>query len=157
MTKTGAEPIAPHVRPIDFAGVELLLDLIYIGRKAWDVELEAFVILLCVSDATMRPFVLDPATPPEIMCAARPPDSVRGSISRRTIADKTGLPRETVRRKVAELAAAGHVSIDTKGQVRIGQRLGDPAVQAIVEEGHRAILRYFQRLTELGVDPTAVR
>lgn len=82
---------------------------------------------------------------------------MRGSISRRTIADKTGLPRETVRRKVAELAEQGHVSIDADGQVRIGQRLGDLAVQAIVEEGHRTVLRYFDRLTALGVDPSAVK
>ena len=100
----------------------------------------------------MRQFVLDPSTPPEMLRAARPPDAIRGAISRRMIADKTGLPRETVRRKTAELATAGLVVVDADDRVRITQMLDDADLQNLLADGHAAVLRYLERLRELGVD-----
>jgi DNA-binding transcriptional ArsR family regulator len=136
-----------------FGLAELLLDLIYTLQAYCKVDLESGYILLVVSDATMRPFMIDPSTPAEIMTAERPPNDIRGSISRRTIADKTGLPRETVRRKTMDLAARGLVQIDEDGRVRIAQRLGEPDFQHTVARCHEAVLRYLQRLKELGVEP----
>ena len=150
-------PIVPdalphHLRPITFAATELLLDLIYLIQSFCQTDLESILILLCVTDASMHPFMLDPSTPPEIMDAERPPDEVRGAISRRMVSDKTGLPRETVRRKSMELAAAGFLLIDDQDRLRIAQDLGNPAFQRTVEGGHLAVLRYLERLHALGVD-----
>ncbi|NWG52638.1 MAG: hypothetical protein HXY28_02860 [Hydrogenophilaceae bacterium] len=150
------ELLPPHVRPLSFAGSELLLDLVHAARTYFPVDLESLLIVACVNEATMRPFVLDPATPREVLHAPKPPESVRGSISRRMIADKLGLPRETVRRKTSELAAMGVLRVDEEDRVRITQELDNPFAQHLLEEGHRAVLRYVQRLAELGVDWQAI-
>ncbi|MGE0045267.1 MAG: hypothetical protein AB7J28_13845 [Hyphomonadaceae bacterium] len=143
--------LPPHVRPLSYAGTELLLDLVYLARKYFPVDLESLLVIACVNEATMRPFVRDPETPPEILHAAKPPEEVRGSISRRMIADKLGLPRETVRRKIAELASVGILTVDENDAVRVMQALDHPIAQQLLEESHAAVRRYFTRLEELGV------
>ncbi|WP_395644799.1 hypothetical protein [Terricaulis sp.] len=149
-----ADQVPKHVRPINFAGIELLLDLLHEARQFYgDVDLESLLILLCVSDATMRSFMLEPATAQMVLQDPTPPDALRGSISRRAIADKLGLPRETVRRKTSRLAAAGMISVDADDRVRIFYGLAHSHAWAAVERGHRAILRYLDRLAQLGLDP----
>ena len=146
-----------HIRPINFAGIELTLDLIHCVRQFYgDVDMDSLLVLLYVSDATMRPFMATNAPGAAIMQTKTPPDQIRGSISRRLIADKTGLPRETVRRKVAELAKKGHILVDDEGRVRISYGLADERAWAAVEQGHRAVMRYMERLAQFGVDPNAV-
>ena len=68
------------------------------------------------------------------------------------IAEKTGLSRETVRRKTQKLAKAGLVVIDADDRVRSAQRLGDEDVQRMVMAGHKAVARYFQRLESYCLD-----
>lgn len=146
--------IPSHIRPINFAGVELILDLLHYVRGFYgDVDMESLVILLCVSDATMRPFMLDPETPQTTINARTPPNAIRGSISRRLISDKTGLPRETVRRRVAELAKRGLVLIDESDGVQISHGLAKQEAWVAIEQGHRAVLRYLDRLRAFGLDP----
>lgn len=107
--------------------------------------------MLCVTDATMRTFMLETHATESVIASEKPSDDIRGSISRRMIADKTGLPRETVRRKTQELADAGLVVIDQEGRVRSAQRLGEASFQRVIEDGHRAVMRYKQRLESYGV------
>lgn len=141
-----------HIRPITFAMTELILDLVHTLQAHHKVDLESLMILLRTQDATMRPFVLDPNTPHDVLHSATPPDGIRGSISRRMIADKTGLPRETVRRKTADLADKGWLVIDDGDRLRVPSRLATPESQAVVEAGHKAVVRYVDRLKALGVD-----
>lgn len=148
--------VPAHIRPINFAGVELTLDLIHCLREFFgDIDMDSLLVLLYVSDATMRPFMV-PTAPPKVVQARKVPEHMRGAISRRLIADKTGLPRETVRRKVAELARNGHVLVDDDGRVRIAHGLADARGWAAAEQGHKAVLRYLDRLGEFGVDAHAV-
>lgn len=140
-----------HLRPITFAANELILDLVYELQSYCGKDLECVMILLCVTDATMRPFMLETAPTSDILSIERPPDSIRGAISRRMIADKTGLSRETVRRKTQELSDAGLVVIDDEDRVRSAQRLGEAEFQRVVEAGHRAVVRYRDRLESFGV------
>lgn len=151
------ETIPDHIRPINFAGVELILELLQCMRGHYaGVCMDSLLILMCVSDATMRPFMLDPNTSPDIVRAARPPEAIRGSISRMLIADRTGLPRETVRRKVNELCSSGHLLLDADDRVRVAQALHDPRAWAAIERGHDAVLRYLARLEQFGIDPRAI-
>lgn len=157
MDRVPPETIPAHIRPMNFAGIELILELLQCLRGFYTgVDMDSLLVLMCVSDATMRPFVLDPNTPPEIICAARPPDELRGSISRLLIAERTGLPRETVRRKVNELCSSGHLLIDGDDRVRVAQALYDPRAWAAIERGHGAVLRYLDRLEAFAIDPRAV-
>ena len=151
------DTLPPHLRPITFAANELLLDLLYLLQSYCKQDLESVAILLCVTDATMRPFMTGGPVAPEVLVAERPSEAIRGAISRRMIADKTGLSRETVRRKTLELAEAGFVLIDGNDRVRSAQNLGDPAFQHAVESGHGAVLRYLQRLNSFGVPLDCVR
>lgn len=43
------------------------------------------------------------------------PEEAHHPVSARAIAEATGLPRETVRRKIAALVAAGHLAQDSRG------------------------------------------
>jgi biotin operon repressor len=152
-----ADEIAPHLRPITFAANELALDLIYLLQSYANTDLESVVILLCVTDATMRPFMQGASPGEEALTAARPSNDIRGAISRRMIAEKTGISRESVRRKTQELADAGLVVIDSDDRVRAAQRLPDSDFQRVVENGHRAVMRYRRRLEDLGVPWDCIR
>jgi DNA-binding IclR family transcriptional regulator len=68
------------------------------------------------------------------------------------VAEKTGLPRETVRRKTQELADVGLVRIDEEDRVRIEQRLDEPDFARVVEEGNKVVVRYIRRLQSYGID-----
>ncbi len=149
---SGNDDIPPEVRPLTFAANELLLDLIYSAQSyIKNIDLESLLIVLCVNDATMRPFVLDPTLDPAIMRAAHPPEEIRGAISRRMIADKTGLPRETVRRKTQVLAELGYLTIDADDRVRVPMRLGEADAQNPAFEARKAVQRYLERLRAFGV------
>lgn len=147
---TGQLP--PHFRPMLFGLNELILDMTYAAQSYAQIDLESLYILYCVNEATMRPFMLDDTPEREVLVAVRPPEEIRGSISRRSIADKTGLARETVRRKTNDLAARGLVLIDEHDRLRSAQKLDDPLLQHMIETAHAAVLRYLACLRRLGVD-----
>ena len=147
--------VPAHLRPMIFGINELMMELLYLLQTYSNTDLESLLILLYVNDATMRPFMHDQAPSAELLTTAKPPDSVRGAISRRMIAEKTGLSRETVRRKTRQLAKAGLILIDAEDRVRSAQRLDEAEVQRMIEAGHKAITRYMRRLDLYGVDWTA--
>lgn len=111
------------------------------------LDLEALLIVACVSDATMRPFMSANAAPPPT--SEFLPEDLRGSISRRMIADKTGIPRETVRRRVDELVAAGLLIVDSEDKLRSATLLGDPECQRAIDSARRAIRLSQQRLSDV--------
>jgi hypothetical protein len=103
------EQVQPHLRPIAFAATGLTLDLLYLLQKQYNMDLESILIVLCVVEASMRPFMSSPVIDHELLTVVHPPESIRGSITRLMISDKTGLPRETVRRKCNALIASGYL------------------------------------------------
>lgn len=145
------DELPPHIRPLAFAAGELFLDMLHYTRQLFDVDIESALILLCVNDATMRPMLQDKAL--ASVRVPQPPDEIRGSISRLMVADKTGLARETVRRKAQQLVAAGYLVVDSNDRLRTTSMLAAPNVQRQLEGVHRAVLRYLERLRELGLDP----
>lgn len=148
----GEEELPEHIRPLAFAGTELALDIVHSVCAIYRVDIESALILMCVADATMRPLYLSRGEGGMVR-QLNPRADERGSISRQMVADKIGLPRETVRRKIKDLIASGHLTIDDKDRVQIKTMLQMPHVQHELEQGHRAVLRYFERLRELGIDP----
>lgn len=151
MAQDPSDTLPPGLRAQSFASVELLLDLVYVARAIGDIDLDSVLIYYCVSEATMRPLVLDPDTSPEIMAMPLPPDQLRGSISRLLVADRVGLPRETVRRKIASLIASGLLVEDDEGRVRTTRNLGQAHVQKAAHDAHAAVQRYLARLRQFGV------
>jgi DNA-binding transcriptional ArsR family regulator len=137
-------------RPRAFAGVELLLDLLESARSVIDLDLESVIIYYCVAEATMRPLVLGEDVPPEVRQSPLPPEELRGAISRMMISKRTGLPRETVRRKTNILLQSGFLTEDHQGAVRTTRNLADPKVQKAADDGFIAVKKYDARLRQLG-------
>jgi hypothetical protein len=149
---TQDKSLPAHTRPVFFAANELLLELIYITRDYAKLDLESLLILLCVSDATMRPFMQAVASEPP-PANERVDESIRGSISRRLVADKTGLPRETVRRRIEDLVDTGLIFVDDQGRLRSSPLLGDADLQRAIDAMHAAVGRYQERLGQFQVSP----
>ena len=146
------QSLPPNVRPLAFAEGELVLELIYLLQSHYKLCLDSIVILLCINDATMRPFMVGGEHDAALMQSEQPPEEIRGSISRLMIADKTGLPRETVRRKCRDLLREGYIHADDEDRLRVRSDLANVDVQRGLEGGHRAVLRYLERLRSFGVD-----
>jgi hypothetical protein len=69
------------------------------------------------------------------------PEEAHHPISARAIAEATGLPRETVRRKIAVLVAAGHLAQDGRGVRTIPSLIDQRGNQAFVRLATREIKR----------------
>jgi hypothetical protein len=147
--------VPPFTRPAAFAAAELILDIFHTLTTHYELDLEAIWILTVIGHETMRPWILDPTLAAEHLTAERVPDSVRGSISRLMVADRTGLPRETVRRRISELSAAGFIALDEKGHVRLtGDRVASSGYQTGVADIYSAVERYRKRVAAFAVKPT---
>lgn len=148
---TQSPPKVPrNMRAYAFANVELMLDVVYASRVGPKVDLESLFIYLTVSEATMRPLMLDPSTPPEVLELVEPPEQYRGSITRLLVADRIGMPRETVRRKIQKMIEDGLLAEDEEGRIRTTRNFGEGNVQEWVRETFAAIQRYDQRLRSFG-------
>lgn len=113
------------------------------------MDLETLLIFLVVNEAAMRPLLVGPNARPELINHPHPPDTARGSISRNLIADRTGLSRETVRRKVNQLISAGLFTETREGEVRPMPMLSETVFQQIADESYDAVRRYDARLRSL--------
>jgi hypothetical protein len=85
------------------------------GVMLWyERDLEAFMIYMAVACASVGAAMRDPevALRPN---AGLPPEASFRPVSRRAIAASTGLPRETVRRKIAQLVEQGHLVEERRG------------------------------------------
>ena len=150
MPKTSDDEALSDIRPRAFAGMELLLDAIHIARSVINFDLESVIIYYSIAEATMRPLVLGGTAVAETDDGEVPSSRRHGSISRLLIADRTGLPRETVRRKVNLLLHAGLLAEDQPGHVHAVQIIDDPKVQKAASESFAAVRRYDARLRQLG-------
>jgi hypothetical protein len=142
--------VPPNMRAYAFSNVELMLDLIYAARVGPKLDLESMFIYLTVSEATMRPLMLDSSTPPEVLELVEPPEEFRGSITRLLVADRIGMPRETVRRKIQKMIDDGLLAEDDEGRIRTTRNFGDGSVQEWTRLTFSAVQRYDQRLRQFG-------
>jgi len=142
--------LPPETRPRALAGVELVLDLMHLLRDASGLDHESIMISCALNAAAMRQLLFDAKTPDSVRDLAVPPNETRGSMSRLAVADLTGLPRETVRRKINRLIDLGLVEEDEHRHVRPARQLADPRWQAVADEGFAAVERYDQKLRSLG-------
>ena len=147
-----AEELPMDIRPRAFAGVELFLDLVYIIQSFTELDLESTIIYVCVAEATMRPVVLNATDGEAMRRAVTPPEDQRGAISRLLIADRTGLSRETVRRRTNDLIRRGLLYEAATGGVRVYPALADDRQQKTVNEIFDAVQRYMNRLRQLGAE-----
>lgn len=92
-----------------------LLRLFKISTTNFGGDLESFAVYLAVVSASVQAVFRDPLTRALYSGATPVPDDLRRAASRRAIAESVGLPRETVRRKIASLIASGHLVAEGDG------------------------------------------
>lgn len=150
------ERLPRRTRPRLYAATELFLDMLWSVRtRTPEMDVETLLILLVVNEAAMRPLLIGPAARRDLIDDPSPPDAARGAISRALVAERTNLPRETVRRKVNQLIERGLLSERRDGEVQPVPLLSRPEFQLIGDECFDAVQRYQERLRELGEqDPT---
>ena len=133
-----------------FAASELFLDLAHVTTSYYRLDLESIWILAVIGQETMRPWILDETLASEHISDQQTPPEIRGTVSRRMVAEKTGLPRETVRRRIAQLEARGLVVFDDHDRARLpGDRIVDPELHIAVREIITAVGRFGDRIKSL--------
>lgn len=112
------QAITPDLRKKAIPACEVLLRLIRAitaTQRSDLADLETSVIYIAVACASGSGALRDPAVL-EMLDAGLPiPDAARQPVSRRAIAESTGLPRETVRRKIGVLIEKGFLVEDGAG------------------------------------------
>jgi hypothetical protein len=91
-----------------------LLRILHEAVRLYDADLEAFTIYMAVACASVAGAMRDP----EVALNTRngPPLDIHfRPVSRRAIAASTGLPRETVRRKIALMVERGYLVEEPRG------------------------------------------
>ena len=139
------------VRPKAFAAIELFLDLTHVARSLLPGDIETTLIWFSITEATLRPLMLDDAVPATRKLLKKPASADLGTISRVAIADRTGLPRETVRRKINALIKAGPVAEERPGNIRTVLDITAPNVMNAINASFKSVGRYQKRLQMLGV------
>lgn len=118
-SRAAHEEVTPELRKKAVPACEILLRLIrtVTATQREDLaDLETSVIYIAVACASVSGAMRDPAVR-DLLDAGEPlPDDRRQPVSRRAIAESTGLPRETVRRKIAVLIEKGFL-VETGGGV----------------------------------------
>ncbi len=108
-------PVKPGERAQTIVALETLLRLL---RKSVDCfpgdDLETIVVYLTVAVASSSLHLRDPAVL-DLMAGEPLPDHLHRPISGRAVALATGLARETVRRRIEQLVAAGRLTRDARG------------------------------------------
>lgn len=109
---------------------QLLLELMRVVRGYFQLDVETLLILLCIYDACKA------ASDAECV------EQRGGGISRRMIAERLGLPRETVRRKVLALEELGLVSVNLEGKVDASFASDEAALAQAYDLCDAAVDRY---------------
>ena len=107
--------VRPGERIRSVVALEILLRIV---RKAVECfpgqDLESIVVFLTISTASAGSYLRDSELI-RMLDEGPLPDEHHKPISRRAVAETTGLPRESVRRRIDSLLAAGLLATDQRG------------------------------------------
>jgi hypothetical protein len=95
--------------------VEGLLRILRAAGDAYGHDYEAILIYWSVAIASVGRILRSDDLNLLMESGGPLPGEAHHPVSARAIAEATGLPRETVRRKIAALVAAGHLAQDSRG------------------------------------------
>jgi hypothetical protein len=140
--------IERHYGELQPAILRHLLQWTILLREAFDGDLDSMIVLAVVGDRLVSDPNYEKLGYNELMSRPRFMPGFPQT-NRRSIADSTGIPRETVRRKVAALMARGWIEERPDGSL---------LVTATASEAlHRTTLRTFEILGNLGEVLNAAR
>jgi hypothetical protein len=123
------------------AAVDGLLRILRAAGETYGNDYEATIIYWSVALASVGRFMRSDDLPLLIESEAPLPEDAHHLVSARAIAEATGLPRETVRRKIAHLVAEGHLVQEAKGVRTFSPLLEHRGNRGFVELATREIRR----------------
>ncbi|HEY8617186.1 hypothetical protein [Phenylobacterium sp.] len=152
---TTPQPLS-RLRTVGRISVGFLLDLVRLGRM--DRDLLDALILIAIVQANVAPVARDA----DLSRAygdydALPPDDMRRRVSVSAVAHSLRQPYETVRRRVAALAAEGACAVTPAGVYVPGDTLHTPAHRQMVLETYELIRTLYVRLRALDALPDLPR
>jgi hypothetical protein len=116
----GANDLPRNYRLKGLHACQSFLRLVRLATDVAEGDLEGYLIYLAVVCAGIERIPRDPALSRRFAEHTAVPDNLRTPVSRRAIAESLGIPRETVRRKIAELIAQGHLLERSGGVIAVG-------------------------------------
>ena len=145
-------PVEKNLNVRALIATDALLRILRLAVGPNQNDLESFVVFLAVVSAGSGRILRDPELLVRYADDEALPESERMGVSRRAIAESLGLPRETVRRKIAKLIEIGIV-FEQDGLVKarspvLGRAGAREFAQAMVREFERAgalLQRYPER------------
>ncbi len=142
---------APNARLIAYHVAEFILRSAEGVSKAFDHDYEAAILFMAIGQRNGQMAMEDPELRVRYASYDDPiPTELATPISRMALARSTGLPRETVRRKVGKLIEKGWV-IETKDGLRVEYELSKRALyQEIVGSMAPNLRRLFAGLLAAG-------
>ncbi len=151
MSSNPVEDRISRSRAVGFHSVEYLLRTLRNLGPVFKYDYESAIIALSVTMGNVQHLVNTPEVlEPYADLSTIIPAELQRPVTRLSITRATGLPRETVRRKVAALIAAGVLIKDERGGVRLtpGALTAEPFVQ-VVEQNEADVRRLFRLLRPL--------
>lgn len=143
-----AELIAQNYGDVHPAILRHLLQWVLLMREGFDGDLDLMVVMAVIGDRTLKDLAFRDLGYAELRLKPEiKPDNPL--TNRKSIADSTGIPRETVRRKVATLLAKGWIEERPDGTLATTRGATDAL--------HPITLRSFEILGHLGATLAAVR
>lgn len=128
----------------------LMLDCAQITRRGRDDVLDP-LILTAVVEANVAPINQDARLQQLYgILAAPPPDELRRPVSINAVAQSLGLPFETVRRRIAQLAERGACVVGSKGVVVPAAVLSSPEYAEVAQARYQRLRRFYYDLKALG-------
>lgn len=134
------------------ASAGFILDQVRLGRGPLDF-LDA-LILMAITQANVQPVQRDPELDRQYATYQRPPpDSLRRPISVNAVAQSLGVPFETARRRVAQLARARLCSVTPAGLVVPSPVVRASSHRVAAEANYARTRALYLRLAELDLAP----
>jgi len=119
------DPVAEKFGLVWPIHVTNLVKFLISARKVFDGDIDMFLVLAVVGDRTFAARKADPDQSYESWRSEKPPFVSPEDINIRSIADFSGIPRETVRRKLAMLFEKGWVERSDDGMLRATAKARD--------------------------------
>lgn len=94
-------------------------------RRTFDGDLDLFLVFSIIGERSFTPRNVPESMTEQEFRASPVSTVVPAAINLQSIADYSGIPRETVRRKVAALVAKGWVARDGQGLIAVTDRAKD--------------------------------
>jgi hypothetical protein len=118
-------------------------------RRTFDGDLDLFLVLAVIGDRTFSQRRANPALDFAAFQSREREQTPPEDINVRSIADFSGIPRETVRRKVAQLLEKGWVTRNDDGFIT-ASRQATAELEPLTKTSIRYIARMMALITEVG-------